>query len=136
LHTYQRKGSSEKVYTKPTDGKSNSPSSKVVEWFETRGISKQTLLELMVTEAPEFMPQTGKEENAIHFNYYVGDQLVNVKYRDGKKNFKLFKGAENVFYNINSVVGYEYCIIVEGEMDVLALHEAGVTNVVSVPNYR
>ena len=64
----------------------------------------------------------------------MGDQLINIKYRDGRKNFKLFKGAEKVFYNINSVIGYEYCVIVEGEMDVLALHEAGVTNVISVPN--
>ena len=80
------------------------------------------------------MPQTGKLEHTIQFNYFVGDQLVNVKYRDGRKNFKLFKGAEKVFYNINSIVGYEYCVIVEGEMDVLALHEAGVTNAVSVPN--
>ena len=60
--------------------------------------------------------------------------LSNVKYRDGRKNFKLFKGAEKVFYNINSVVGYDWCVIVEGEMDVLALHEAGIKNAISVPN--
>jgi len=64
----------------------------------------------------------------------MGDQLINVKYRDGRKNFKLYKGAEKVFYNINSIVGYEDCVIVEGEMDVLALHEAGIKNVISVPN--
>ena len=51
-----------------------------------------------------------------------------------EKTFKLYKGAEKVFYNINSIVGYEYCVITEGEMDVLALHEAGIPNVVSVPN--
>ena len=133
LHTYQRKGASEKVYVRPT-----SPllpaTSKVVEWFNSRGISEQTLTDLQVTEGPEFMPQTGKTENAIHFNYFIGDQLINVKYRDGHKHFKLFKGAEKVFYNINSIVGFEYCVIVEGEMDVLALHEAGITNAISVPN--
>jgi len=64
----------------------------------------------------------------------MGDQLINIKYRDGRKNFKLYKGAEKVFYNINSIIGYEYCVIVEGEMDVLALHEAGITNAISVPN--
>ena len=106
----------------------------VIKWFEGRGISKQTLYELQITDGPEFMPQTGKEENAIHFNYFIGDELINVKYRDGRKNFKLYKGAEKIFYNINSIVGYDYCIIVEGEMDVLALHESGVTNVISVPN--
>jgi twinkle protein len=134
LHTYQRKGKSEKVYTKPTATVTNPPSSKIIEWFNTRGISEETLHELMVSEGPEFMPQTGKTENAIHFNYFIGDELINVKYRDGRKNFKLYKGAEKVFYNINSIVGFEYCIIVEGEMDVLALHEAGITNAISVPN--
>jgi twinkle protein len=80
------------------------------------------------------MPQTGKTENVIKFNYFIGDQLVNIKYRDGRKHFKLFKGAEKVFYNIDSTIGFKDCVIVEGEMDVLALHEAGVTNAVSVPN--
>ena len=80
------------------------------------------------------MPQTGKPENTIQFNYIVGDELINVKYRDGRKNFKLYKGAEKVFYNINSIVGFDTCIITEGEMDVLALHEAGITNAISVPN--
>jgi twinkle protein len=80
------------------------------------------------------MPQTGKPENTIKFNYFMGGDLINIKYRDGRKNFKLYKGAEKVFYNIDSIIGYEYCVIVEGEMDVLALHEAGITNAISVPN--
>ncbi len=135
LHTYQRKGASEKVYVRPTEPANfNEVSTNVETWFGTRGISKQTLRDLKVTEGPEFMPQTGKQENTIQFNYYMGDQLINVKYRDGRKNFKLYKGAEKVFYNINSIVGYEDCVIVEGEMDVLALHEAGIKNVISVPN--
>ena len=135
LHTYQRKGASERVYVRPTEPANfNEVSTNVETWFGTRGISKQTLKDLRVTEGPEFMPQTGKQENTIQFNYFMGDQLINVKYRDGRKNFKLYKGAEKVFYNINSIVGYEDCVIVEGEMDVLALHEAGIKNVISVPN--
>ncbi len=135
LHSYQRKGSSDKIYVRPTTPDFiEEVSTNVEKWFNGRGISKNTLKELKVTEGAEFMPQTGQMENAIHFNYFIGDQLINVKYRDGRKNFKLYKGAEKVFYNINSVVGYEYCVIVEGEMDVLSLHEAGIENVVSVPN--
>jgi len=133
LHTYQRKGASEKVYARP-QVEFNPTSTKVEQWFEQRGISKQTLTDLRVGEGQEFMPQTGKSENTIQFNYYMGDQLINIKYRDGRKHFKLYKGAEKVFYNINSIVGYDACVIVEGEMDVLAMHEAGVTNVISVPN--
>ena len=135
LHTFNRKGKAEKVYVKPVQPEEQSTvNDKVAEWFASRGISRSTLYELGVTDGDEYMPQTGKVEHAIQFNYFVGDQLVNVKYRDGRKNFKLYKGAEKVFYNINSIVGYEYCVIVEGEMDVLALHEAGITNAVSVPN--
>jgi twinkle protein len=134
LHTYQRKGASEKEYVRPDQKPTKELNSKVVQWFETRGISQKTLTDLRVGEGPEYMPQTGKTENTIWFNYLMGDQLINVKYRDGRKNFKLYKGAEKVFYNINSIVGYNTCIITEGEMDVLALHEAGIKNAISVPN--
>jgi len=135
LHTYQRKGKAERVYVKPEPIEVlPTVGSKVVEWFRNRGISQETLIDLKVDEGPEWMPQTGKTENVIKFNYFMGGELTNVKYRDGRKNFKLFKGAEKVFYNIDSIVGYEYCVIVEGEMDVLALHEAGITNAISVPN--
>ena len=134
LHTYQRKGASEKAYIRPEAVSLKEHSSKVVEWFKTRSISQQTLTECKVSEGSEYMPQTGKAENTIKFNYFMGDQLINIKYRDGRKNFKLYKGAEKVFYNINSIVGYDNCVITEGEMDVLALHEAGIKNAISVPN--
>ena len=140
LHTYKRKGETQKVYVKPErdavldSGLTYPLSDKVVEWFATRGISRNTLEELKVTDGSEFMPQTAKTESVIKFNYFIGDDLVNIKYRDGRKNFKLYKGAEKVFYNINSIVGWDYCILVEGEMDVLALAEAGITNAISVPN--
>jgi twinkle protein len=140
LHTYQRKGASERVYVRPDQpdpeypGKAYGLEDKILKWFETRGISPETLFDLKVGQGSEWMPQTGKTENTIKFQYFMGDQLINVKYRDGRKNFKLYKGAEKVFYNINSIVGYDTCVITEGEMDVLALHEAGVPNSISVPN--
>ena len=133
LHTFKRKGKAERDYVIP-EVKYKPVESKVVDWFKTRGISKQTLNEVGVGEGNEYMPQTGKPENTIQFNYYVGGLLTNVKYRDGRKNFKLYKGAEKGFYNIDNTVGHDTCVIVEGEMDVLALHEAGITNAISVPN--
>tara|TARA_B100001287_G_scaffold13208_1_gene9947 strand:+ start:8320 stop:10035 length:1716 start_codon:yes stop_codon:yes gene_type:complete len=133
LHTYQRKGNADKIYIKP-EVKKQDLGSKITKWFSERGISRETLEALKVSEGPEYMPQTGKQENAIHFNYFAGNELINVKYRDGRKNFKLYKGAEKIFYNINNIVGYEYCIIVEGEIDALSIYEAGIPNVISVPN--
>jgi len=136
LHTYKRKGDSTKNYVRPSFSTKThkKPSTKIVEWFKTRGISQKTLADCNVSEGPEFMPQTGKTENTIKFNYLMGEDLINIKYRDGRKNFKLYKGAEKVFYNINSIVGYDSCVITEGEIDVLALHEAGIKNSISVPN--
>jgi twinkle protein len=134
LHTFKRKGKAEKIYEKPKPFVDSILSEAVVNWFKGRGISRETLLDVKVTEGKEWMPQTQKEENAIKFNYFAGGELTNIKYRDGRKNFKLVKGAEKVFYNIDSIVGFEYCVIVEGEMDVLALHEAGIANAISVPN--
>ena len=134
LHTYQRKGSSTKEYTKPEKIEKLVWQDKVFDWFKERGISPETLTDFHVSMGQEFMPQTGKKENTIQFNYIMGGDVVNIKYRDGRKNFKLYKGAEKVFYNIDSIVGYDWCVITEGEMDALALHEAGIKNVISVPN--
>ena len=134
LHTYHRNGSTEKEYVIPDVEPVLIQNPKVVAWFDSRGISAQTLNDLCVGEGLEYMPQTGKQENTIQFNYFIGNELVNIKYRDGRKNFKLYKGAEKVFYNIDATVGYDTIVIVEGEMDVLSFHEAGIKNVISVPN--
>ena len=134
LHTFKRKGGNDKVYNKPKKIANPLLSNKVIKWFEGRGISNNTLVKMKITEGQEFMPQTGKEENTIQFNYFINDELINIKYRDGKKNFKLVKGAEKIFYNIDSTVGHNYVVIVEGEMDALSFVEAGISSVISVPN--
>ena len=135
LHTYERKGSSEKEYVRPTEVNITPvENTRVEDWFKSRGISKKSIQDLKISEGKEWMPQTQQAENTIKFNYFMGEQLINIKYRDARKNFKLYKGAEKVFYNINNIVGYDTCIIVEGEMDVLSFHEAGIHNSISVPN--
>jgi len=91
LHTYQRKGNASKTYLRPDALNVVDPkqiTSRVFKWFESRGISQKTLHDLDVTEGKEYMPQTGKAENTIQFNYIMGDELINIKYRDGRKNFK------------------------------------------------
>ncbi len=89
---------------------------------------------MKVTEGKEWMPQTQQEENTVQFNYYFEGELINTKYRDGKKNFKLTAGAPKIFYNLDGIVNTDSAIIVEGEIDALSCIEAGYTNVVSVPN--
>ena len=134
LHTFKRKGGGTKEYVLPEWRNNTNLSDAAIKWFEGRGISQKTLTDMKISEGPEWMPQTSSNVNTIQFNYFINEQLINTKFRDGRKNFKLVKGAEKIFYNINNIVGHDWCVIVEGEMDALSLYEVGITNVVSVPN--
>lgn len=110
-------------------------SEKAIQWFGSRGISKETLEKMQVSEGMEWMPQTQKEMNTIQFNYLVDGEIINTKFRDGKKNFKLVQGAPKIFYNIDALTNdSDYVVVVEGEIDALSFIEAGVDNVISVPN--
>ncbi len=123
-----------KTYQVPKWENKTGLSDKVTEWFLKRNISQQTLIEMRVTESKEFMPQVSAERNVICFNYFREGQLVNVKYRDGEKNFKMFKDGELIFYNLDGIKDSEEAYIVEGEMDCLTMIHAGFKNTVSVPN--
>lgn len=109
-------------------------SDKVKEFFKSRLISEKTLLAFKVTESIEWMPKANKEITAINFNYFRNGELVNVKYRGAGKDFKLSKDAELIFYNLDCTIDNDTIIVVEGEMDCLAMAEAGYKNVISVPN--
>lgn len=97
----------------------------VVKWFAGRGISRGTLDKFMIFTKREWMPQTQKEENCIGFPYFRDGELVNVKFRDGRKGFKMVKDAELIFYNLQTIGEKKHCIIVEGEIDCMAVYEAG-----------
>lgn len=109
-------------------------SDKLVKWFESRGISQKTLLAKKISEKKEYLPQTEKEENCIVFPFERKGELINLKFRDGKKNFKLSSGAELIWYNYDAILKHEEIIICEGEIDALSFIQAGFDNVISVPN--
>jgi len=123
-----------KPYKLPLFKSNTNYSPKVKEFFESRKISEKTLLAFKVTESVEWMPKANKEITAINFNYFRNGELVNVKFRGANKDFKLSKDAELIFYNLDCTIDNDTIIIVEGEMDCLALYEAGFKNAISVPN--
>lgn len=147
-----------KVYEKPVFNNRTSLDKPIVDYWFKRGISQDTLIKMKITNGIEWMPQVygfhfkaardaGNNEaeskviataaarvNTIQFPYYRNGEIVNVKYRDGHKNFKLYKGSELVFYNLDSLKDSKWCVIVEGEPDCLSYIEAGVVPVISVPN--
>ena len=121
-------------YNKPKPLEEHGLSQKLINYCSLRGISLDTLKAMQITEGMEFMPQVGKEMNTVQFPYYLEGELINVKYRTGDKKFKMTAGAELIPYNIDGIKDKDTAVIVEGEWDALSFIEAGIDNVISVPN--
>lgn len=109
-------------------------SDNLVKYLESRKISQSTAIALGWTEEQYYQPQLEKQVNNLVFNTFEGDTLVNKKYRSANKKFTQSAGTKSIFYNINSAIGQDEWWIVEGELDVAALYEAGIKNAGSVPN--
>lgn len=126
VRSIDRKQDFKKFEKPPTDVlKSVELQAKAAEWFKARGVSRETLNKFMIFTKEEWMPQTNKKENCICFPYFRDGEIINIKYRDGKKNFKMVKDAELIFYNLSSIGEKKYLIITEGEIDCLSVCEAG-----------
>jgi len=122
-----------KKYIKPKPITGEKLSSRVIDYFANRKISLDTLTAFNIQSTETYFPQSGKDESAIVFPYYRNGEIVNYKYRSGKKNFKQSKNAEKVFYNLDNIDS-AFVIITEGEIDAMSFHEAGYPSVVSVPD--
>lgn len=107
---------------------------KAVKWFTGRMISQSTLNKMKIYSDVSFMPQFGKEIETICFPFFFQEKLYNIKYRGPNKSFKLFSGAELIFYNMDSLLEHDSIIITEGEIDALSFIECDFENVISVPN--
>lgn len=119
-----------KQFEKPDQSmlKSITLNEKVIAYSKSRGISESTLKRFMIHAKEEWMPQTQKKERCIVFPYIRGGELINAKFRDGAKNFRLCKDAEMVFFGMQTLDGKHCAIITEGEWDALAAYEAGFGN--------
>ncbi|MCH8314245.1 MAG: toprim domain-containing protein, partial [Nitrospinae bacterium] len=129
----QRFTSKSKTVTKPEYSSSCGLSEKSRAWLHERGITDEVLERNQITDGPEWMPQTEREENCIRFPYFKDGVVVNVKFRDGSKNFKMVKDAERTLYGYDNIQGDDLCWF-EGEMDFLSAQVVGKKSSVSVPN--
>lgn len=104
-------------------------------WWSKRGISRATLERNRITLTRHWMPKAQKEVSVWAFPYLRDGEVVNVKYRGPDKDFLQEKDAEKVFFGLDDLDSdAREIIIVEGEPDKLALNEAGLWNVLSVPD--
>jgi twinkle protein len=110
----------------------------IIDWFKKRGITPDTLQYFKVSESSDWMPAKGDTpagvRKTINFNYYRGDQKINVKYRDHLKTFRLVKDAELILYNLNALNDRTDMLICEGEIDCMSFYQSGHYGAVSVPN--
>jgi twinkle protein len=120
-----------KAFVKP-QVKATTISASAMAWFEARGITQAVLERNAVVTERVYMPQLSAEVMAVAYPYRRGGEVVNVKYRDKEKNFRMATGAERILYGYDDIASTT--IIVEGEMDKLAVEVAGLTNCVSVPD--
>ena len=123
-----------KRYFKPVYNHSpETDQSKMLKWFQDRGIPANIVAKNQITTNTVWMPQVEAEVKAIQFPYFRNGECVNIKSRDHQKHFRMESGAERIFYGMDGVVG-ETLIIVEGEIDKLSLETIGFQNCVSVPD--
>ena len=118
-------------YTTPDTSKTKSEfSKKIIDWFKWRGISQSTVENWDV----------GEEDGNIVFLYKDRDnETVQKKYRTPNrtkddKRFWREKGGKDILWGFNRLNPDEPITLVEGEMDQLALSEAGIDNIASVPS--
>lgn len=122
-----------KIYRRPVY-KVESPNEKILGWFASRKISKDVIERNKIIYTKHFFPQTEKEETCIAFPYFRNGETVNIKYRDGNKNFVQEKDAEPIVFKFDDVAGQEEIGICEGEVDSLSFEAIGLLNFCSVPN--
>ena len=109
------------------------PTEKIYQYFETRQISRKTV---------DFFKIGSDEKGNIVFPFYVNGENVFVKFRKPEKHRPEDKspkewrepGTKPVLFGMDMCVFSRPLVITEGQCDAMALYEAGIDNVVSVPS--
>ena len=109
-------------------------SERMAAFFMSRGLFESTMKRFNIVEKEHYFNAVNEKRNAILFPYYRDKHLVNIKYRDGEKNFMLETGAELIPFNLDNIKGKKEIIITEGEFDCMSIEQVGFTHVISVPN--
>jgi len=109
------------------------PLDPIEQWFANRKIPRLVIERNKITPAKVYMPQVEDHVGAIAFPYFRDGELINVKYRDRQKNFRMETGAERILYGCDDIDNAQ-CVLVEGEVDKLSIETAGIISCVSVPD--
>lgn len=106
---------------------------KAAEWLRGRGLTDAVIARHKLGYQPVYFPQLEARAMAICFPYLRAGEVVNIKFRDGKKNFRQVPHAECIVYGFDDIEDGRL-IWTEGEMDKLSVEVAGIRSCVSVPD--
>lgn len=120
------------AFRKPDPLPDTELSDKALAWMESRGITREVINRNKISSQLVWIPQIEQKTGAIAYPYFRDGELINCKYRDGQKNFRMEAGAERILYGLDDVT--DTVVIVEGEMDKLSVEVAGIKSCVSVPD--
>lgn len=128
-------GVNERVYATPKP-EAKLTDDNIYSWFESRKINRETVDKFGLSQSMKKFPIGGDwvEKKCICYNYYLGGQLVNIKYKTRDKDFRMVKDAKKIPYNIDSVIGKDYVIFCEGEEECMVWTQVGKDSVISAPN--
>ncbi len=105
----------------------------ITEFFKKRGVSLKTVHDLGVKWCVRTYGT--KEEHWIAYPSYHNGEIFCIQYRSPKeKKFFMSVGTKPMPFNADAAIGEETIIIVEGQNDVIAMQEAGFSNVISPCN--
>ena len=104
----------------------------VRDYFHRRGISDATILKTGCYSTVRFLRATNCDTVVMAFPYYRNGELLNVKYRDARKNMTQEQDPEPCCWNIDHCVKAETVYITEGEFDAATLVECGFDAACSV----
>ena len=97
-----------------------------IKYLVGRGILMDVIIANNIEVRSVYMPQLEDFTKVLCFPFFRGEEVVNVKYRDGHKNFRTEVGCERIFYGMRST--RKSIVIVEGEIDKLTVEAAGFTS--------
>lgn len=112
-----------KKYEKPNYQRGDLPES-AISFFSARGISSTTL--------DHFKIGFNKAQGTILFPVIKAGEVINIKTRTKSKDFTQSKNAEKCVYGYDNISDVE-TVICEGEMDALAIYDAGYPAICSLP---
>ena len=123
-----------KQYRRP-DYSPATPTEKLLNYFQSRMISKETVERANISAVDIWMPgcERGQTERAIAFPLTRGGEVINIKYRTHDKRFRQEKDAEPIFYGLDSIGDASEVVVTEGEFDALSVWECGLP-AISVPS--